>query len=263
MSGVNPNEDFLKFEDNFADLLTFEDNNLLDATNKLDEKNANPFPVTKSSSDSLDFLEFNEQHFRSNNVIDIFENNSSNFSSALGFKTNVGKSRFYSEVETTDPLDVLPRHEIASGANPLAARESVIRSRMATRENEYTDLQSYRIFIGTWNVNGQVSSASLSEWLACDPSPPDIYAIGFQELDLSKEAFVFSDSPREEMWYKACKEGLHPKASYKCLRLVRLVGMMLIVFIKKELIPYVTNIYSETVGTGMLGRMVANNYLFG
>ena len=33
-----------------------------------------------------------------------------------------------------------------------------------------------------------------------DEDAPDLYAIGFQELDLSKEAFVFMESEREAEW---------------------------------------------------------------
>ena len=127
------------------------------------------------------------------------------------------------------------------------------------KEDDYTFTKTYRIFAGTWNINGQNVSESLREnWLACDPSPPDIYAIGFQELDLSNQAFLLDYSPKEDMWFKACKEGLHPKASYECIRLVRLVGMMLIVFVKKELKQCVTNVSAEVIGTGILGRMVCS-----
>lgn len=57
------------------------------------------------------------------------------------------------------------------------------------------------IFIGTWNVNGQPPNGiKLNEWLSYDKTPPDVYAIGFQELDLTKEAFLFNDTPREEEW---------------------------------------------------------------
>ena len=37
-------------------------------------------------------------------------------------------------------------------------------------------------------------------YLTVDADPPDLYAIGFQELDLSKEAFVFMESEREVEW---------------------------------------------------------------
>jgi phosphatidylinositol-bisphosphatase len=58
----------------------------------------------------------------------------------------------------------------------------------------------YSIFVGTWNVNGQPPTVSLRSWLSCDEEPPDLYAIGFQEIDLSKEAFLFNDTPREAEW---------------------------------------------------------------
>lgn len=53
----------------------------------------------------------------------------------------------------------------------------------------------------TWNVNGQPPNGiKLDQWLSTHEVPPDIYAIGFQELDLSKEAFLFHETPREEEW---------------------------------------------------------------
>jgi phosphatidylinositol-bisphosphatase len=72
-----------------------------------------------------------------------------------------------------------------------------------------------RVFCGTWNVNGQPASVSIKPWLSYDEDPPDIYAIGFQELDLSKEAFIFNDSNREDDWFKQVCSALHPGAKYR------------------------------------------------
>lgn len=172
----------------------------------------------------------------------------------------IGKSSFYvNEIdESPDDLSNIPRDMVAMGVAPLAAREINIRLKMAMLEDQFMELKSFNIFIGSWNVNGQNCSVSLGEnWLACDPSPPDIYAIGFQELDLSKEAFVFNDSAREEEWLQACTLSLHPGAVYVKVKLVRLIGMMLIVFVKRELEEHVSNVAAETVGTGILGKMVS------
>ncbi|CAH1405483.1 unnamed protein product [Nezara viridula] len=159
-----------------------------------------------------------------------------------------------SVVDSPDSLS-LPRESIAKGSTPIAARESVIRYMMSKKEDQYMYKQSFRIFVGTWNVNGQSPTADLTEWLSCDVDPPDIYAIGFQELDLSTEAFLFNDTPRENEWYKAVVSGLHNGAKYTRVKLVRLVGMMLVVFVQEKLRQYVTGVACDTVGTGIMGKM--------
>ena len=108
-----------------------------------------------------------------------------------------------------------------------------------------------------------------------DAEPPDLYAIGFQELDLSKEAFVFLESEREAEWTTVVTGGqtldspvslmitspplftasLHPGAKYVLVRSVRLVGMMLLVYTREELQSQLTNISVDTVGTGIMGKL--------
>ena len=120
-----------------------------------------------------------------------------------------------SDMVNDSPDTSLNRQDIATGGmTPIAARESVVKYQMSTKEDQFTEIQHFTVCCATWNVNGQSPSSSVREWLSQCEEPPDLYAIGFQELDLSKEAFLFTESVKEDEWKAVVDASLHPKARY-------------------------------------------------
>nr|XP_022289390.1 inositol polyphosphate 5-phosphatase OCRL-1-like isoform X1 [Crassostrea virginica] len=146
--------------------------------------------------------------------------------------------------------------DLVNNLKPTTAREHVVKHYMKLREEEFTYKKYYSVFCGTWNVNGQSPPMSLKLWLD-KPNPPDIYVIGFQELDLSNQAYVFSGSPKEEQWKNAVRKSLPPKVRYRKVKLIRMVGIMMVVYVKEALAPDVPPhlIDADTVATGIMGIM--------
>ncbi|KAL5487537.1 hypothetical protein ACEPAI_5645 [Sanghuangporus weigelae] len=102
------------------------------------------------------------------------------------------------------------------------------------------------------------SSTSSDELPICDPDgEPDIYVLGFQELDLSTEALLISyNTVREDMWVEAIFAALgEVRGEYTKLISKQLVGMLVICIVKNELVKDITDIRTSAIGTGLMGVM--------
>nr|XP_039261080.1 inositol polyphosphate 5-phosphatase OCRL-like [Styela clava] len=165
---------------------------------------------------------------------------------------NSGSSFFYDNMSSTDASEVTPQ-------KLFGGREQIMQTCMEKRQEEYTIRKPFKIFVGTWNVNGQNPPYEVTDWLSTDDlvrDPPDIYFIGFQELDLSKEAYVFTESWREDNWIVAVSRSLpHVNVKYHMVKSIRLVGMLLLVFVKTMHVLSIRDVTCHQVGTGLLGRM--------
>ncbi|KAL4243376.1 inositol 1,4,5-trisphosphate 5-phosphatase type II family protein [Abortiporus biennis] len=86
---------------------------------------------------------------------------------------------------------------------------------------------------------------------------PDIIVLGFQELDLSTGALLYStETTREDAWFAAALAGLGEKADrYRKLVSKQLVGMLLMIIVKEDLVSCFTDIMTTSVGAGILGLM--------
>ncbi|KAL5507754.1 hypothetical protein ACEPAH_5372 [Sanghuangporus vaninii] len=102
------------------------------------------------------------------------------------------------------------------------------------------------------------SSTSRDELPLCDPEgEPDIYVLGFQELDLSTEALLISyNTIREDMWVEAIFAALgEVRGEYTKLISKQLVGMLVICIVRNELVKDITDIRTSAIGTGLMGVM--------
>ncbi|KAI0366527.1 DNase I-like protein [Pilatotrama ljubarskyi] len=106
-------------------------------------------------------------------------------------------------------------------------------------------------------MSEQTVASSPPSGVAENSGDPDLLVLGFQELDLSAEALLYSTkTTREEAWCMAVFAGLGEKAVlYEKLVSKQLVGMLLVVIVKKRLRGCFGEIKTTSVGAGIMGIM--------
>ena len=114
------------------------------------------------------------------------------------------------------------------------------------------EARTINIYCATWNVNGRSPLGFVRPWLSdCTlEDPPDIYAIGFQEVcDYVTHTGIVSE------WEEISKASLFPHIKYKKLKTIRMLGILLIVFVKEPLLSHISNVEAQSVSTG-LGKVL-------
>ncbi|KIM82825.1 hypothetical protein PILCRDRAFT_457561 [Piloderma croceum F 1598] len=108
----------------------------------------------------------------------------------------------------------------------------------------------------TQSINTQATTLSSSSTLVADDDP-DVLVLGFQELDLSTEALLYSTgTTREDAWCMAVFAGLGEKGVwYEKLVSKQLVGMLLLVIVKKSITACFRDIKMTAAGAGIMGLM--------
>ncbi|XP_053129728.1 inositol polyphosphate 5-phosphatase OCRL isoform X1 [Hemicordylus capensis] len=164
-----------------------------------------------------------------------------------------------------------PMRMLLAPPTPSERREGLIKHLLAKQEKEYVDIQNFRDprRAGSRGLcpGPAGSSSPFSRWAGSAA----VFVLQVLCGDVERERPVSRQwvgtlaerrpgAPRrllhwEQEWLEAVEKALHSKAKYKKVQLVRLVGMMLLVFVRKEQLGCIKDVMAETVGTGIMGKM--------
>lgn len=157
----------------------------------------------------------------------------------------------------------------------MLAGDSLLVRRMCEAQDEFSQYRPLHVTVGTYNVNGgrhfrsvAYKHEGLEHWLLqppsspdsplVDPTPPaDVFAIAFEEIvDLNASNMVAASSEHARLWNSELERVLSREnsgAQYVSLTSVQLVGVALFLFVRRRLVPFVRNVATDTVKTGMGG----------
>ena len=136
-----------------------------------------------------------------------------------------------------------------------SAKHDWLDNEMLKREDEYVTKSDVSVFVGTWNVNGKKPPETLAGWLLTTETPADIYAIGFQELDLTAGALIAVETAKGKVWEQTILKTLNEIGHYVLLMSKQLVGMLLVVAIREDQLKFVKHARDTAVPVGLLGVM--------
>ncbi|XP_050231214.1 type IV inositol polyphosphate 5-phosphatase 9 isoform X2 [Mercurialis annua] len=135
--------------------------------------------------------------------------------------------------------------------------------------NDKVDTNNYKVFVSTWNVGGIAPDEDLDmeDWLDT-PNICDIYVLGFQEIvPLRASNVLGSENSKNSMkWNSIIRKALNKKIinnydensnnvpkDFRCVISKQMVGILISVWVRSDLRPYIRHPCVSCVGCGIMG----------
>ncbi|KAJ2388574.1 hypothetical protein H4S02_002799, partial [Coemansia sp. RSA 2611] len=150
-------------------------------------------------------------------------------------------------------------------SNPT--KEAWILDSLKKRRTEFLAKEQIRTFVGSWNVNGKpppTDTKLLSSWLGFVPDGsqvelddlPELVILGFQELDVRAEAFVYNNSVKDMEWTEAVERSMGAaRGALIKLATKQLIGMFIMVYARADVVAHIEGVQTASVGCGIMGVM--------
>ncbi|CCD20005.1 Endonuclease Exonuclease phosphatase family RhoGAP domain [Trypanosoma vivax] len=160
----------------------------------------------------------------------------------------------------------------AQGSGTNAAEESWVQRELEFYHDHYTEQRELTACVVTFNVACKKPPANLAALIQqrlkdADPSnnrsgtPVDLVMVSLQEIDMSASAMLKDGTEAATPWVTGlqavlCADSQRDSNSpYFALPVRQLVGLLICVYVRRQLLPYVRDISIATVATGALGSV--------
>ena len=156
-------------------------------------------------------------------------------------------------------LDVFVGTWNVAEADPLEAVKNSFESYRSFDRDDYsspaTDVPSeyFRIEEQEYRIRNDVAT-DIEKWLHMDDKLADIYAIGFQEIEMTGKALITEQTEAKLKWEYMLKTIFSRQPEQFCqLAIHQLVGICLVIYIKRKHSAFVDNIRSCIIREGFSG----------
>ncbi|KPA75083.1 putative inositol/phosphatidylinositol phosphatase [Leptomonas pyrrhocoris] len=154
-------------------------------------------------------------------------------------------------------------------SNPAVAVDTWVQQEITYYEANYTTVEELTVCVTTFNVGCKKPILPLSSLVALTSGPPegpsrptDLIVVAMQEVDMSATALFKHETEAATPWVQGLNaavgadgNGGSSSTAYYAFPPKQLVGLLLCVFLRRPLLPAVSEFAISTVATGTLGSM--------